>query len=110
MTPPEFSVAFVTSKGLLPLVDEDVSFELVGVGEARQAYVTFVGPFASMDPKMAPEVGNLNKLPVTVRAAVGLFTGMQPHVGLQMVVPRETFVTDLALKRFFPSVRTLMIL
>lgn len=38
------------------------------------------------------------------------FPCVKTHVGLQMVVPREPFVTFRALERFFPGVGTFMVL
>ncbi len=42
-----------------------------------------------MNPDVSPEVGHLDECSVAVGAGVRLLAGVQPHVRLQVVVPRE---------------------
>lgn len=50
MPAPEFAVTFVAGERLFALVNKNMCFELIGVGEARQANVTFVRTFAGVNP------------------------------------------------------------
>ena len=59
---------------------------------------------------MPPEIGHLNKEPVAVVAAVGLFTRVQSHVSFQVMVPCKPLVADFAHERFFARVSSLVIL
>ena len=57
---------------LLCLVDQHVSLQLVGVREIAGTKLALVGPLASVDPDVSPEVGHLDKLPVAVGTTIRL--------------------------------------
>ena len=110
MTPAELSTALVARKRLLSFVDENVSFELVRVGEAGGTYFTAVRLLSSVDPDVAPQIGNLDKSPVTMATAVRLLPGVQSHVCFQMVIPCKSFGARFTLKGLFTGMGSLMIL
>lgn len=87
-----------------------MSFQLVGVGEARLTQVAAVGPLASVHPEVSPEVGDLDEMARAMRTAVGLLTRVQPKVGLKVVVAGETFVTLAALEGLLSRVGSFVVL
>lgn len=63
-----------------------------------------------MHAQVPPEVGHLDELALAVGAVVGLFTRVQAHVRLKVVVTREPLVALLTLEGLLSGVRPLMIL
>ena len=59
---------------------------------------------------MASQIGHLHKQPVAVGARIWLFSRVQPHVSLEMVVAGESLGAHLALERLFTRVCALMVL
>jgi hypothetical protein len=110
VTPPKLPFAFVASERLLALVDEHVSLELVRIGEGGVTEVALVRLFAGVNSQVSPQVCDLNKLSIAVGAVVRLLSSVQPHVRFEMVIPREPFVTDATLERFFTRVSALVVL
>ena len=54
--------------------------------------IYLVWPLPRVDPDVSPQVSHLHKGSVAVGAGVGLLPGVQSHVRLQVVVPREPAV------------------
>lgn len=59
---------------------------------------------------MSPQIGHLHKLTVTMGATVGFLTGVQTHMGLEMMVTREALMTDFALEGLFTGMGSLVVL
>ena len=59
---------------LFCLVDQHVSLQLVGVREIAGTKLALVRSLSSVDPDVSPEVGHLDKLPVTVRTTIRLLS------------------------------------
>ena len=59
---------------LLCLVDQHVGLQLVRVGEIAGTKLALVRPLSSVNPDVSPEVGHLDKLPVTVGTAIRLLS------------------------------------
>ena len=105
-----------------------MSLQLVGVREIAGTKLALVRSLPSVDPDVSPEVGHLDKLPVTVRTTIRLLpweisvirnklslslyllTCMKSHVSFKMMVPGEPLVTFLALEWFLPGVSSLVVL
>ena len=62
------------SRGLLVLVYQHVSLQLVGVREVAGADLALVRPLPRVDPDVSPQVGHLYELSVTVRTTVRLLS------------------------------------
>lgn len=92
MPPSESHLAMLALERFLPLVDQEMSLQLVRVAEFRGAKLARVRPFAGMDAQMAAQVGNLDELPVAMAAVIRLLARVQPHVGLEVVVPCESVI------------------
>ena len=108
-----------------------MSLQLVRVREIAGTKLALVRSLPSVDPDVSPEVGHLDKLPVTVRTTIRLLsweisrvrtnlthslslslslTCMQSHVSFKMVVPGEPLVTFLTLEWFLAGVSSLVVL
>jgi hypothetical protein len=87
-----------------------VSLQLVGVREIAGTNLALVRSLSSMDPDVSPEVGHLDKLPVTVRTTIRLLSCMKSHVSFKMMVPGEPLVTFLTLEWFLAGVGSLVVL
>lgn len=106
----EATEALVAFEGLLALVDEHVSLELVAVREARHAKLACVGPLSGVDAQVSPEVGHLDELAIAMVAVVRLFARMQAHVCFQVMVTREALVALATLKRLLARMGPLVVL
>lgn len=82
----------------LALVDQKVSLQLIRVAEFRGAKLARVRPFTGMNAQMAAQIGNLDELPVAMAAVIRLLARVQPHVGLEVVVPCESVIFNIAEK------------
>ena len=110
MPPAEFTGTKLTLKRFLAFVDEHVSLELIRIGESRRAQLTGVWTFARMDPQMASQIGDLDKLAIAVRAVVRLLARVQAHVRLEVMIASESFAALLTLERLRARVGPFVIL
>ena len=62
------------ARGRLALAYQHVSLQLVRVREVARTDLALVRALPRVDPDVSPEVGHLDKLPVTVRTAVRLLS------------------------------------
>lgn len=72
----EPDVAVLALKRFFPLVDQQMSFELIRVAELCGAELASVRPLAGVNSEMTAEVGDLDELPIAVGAVVGLFSSV----------------------------------
>lgn len=108
--PAEAAAAPFARERLLPVVQESVGLELVGVREARLAEGAAVGPLSRVHAEMAPQVGHLYEVARAVRATVWLLASVQAQVGFEVVVAREPLVTLSALEGLLARVGALVVL
>ena len=59
---------------------------------------------------MPTQIGHLNELAVTMSTTVRFLARVKSHVGLEVMISGETFVTDLTFEGFLARVRTFVIL
>ncbi len=63
-----------------------------------------------IDGSLSEKMEYLDELAVTVGAVVGFFAGVEAHVRLEVVVPREALAALFALERLLAGVRALVVL
>lgn len=110
MPSPVFAVTTLAGEWFFVRVDEEMGFELVGIGKSRRAMLAGVRALSSVDSEMPSQIRDLNELPVAMLAVIGSFASVQSHVGLQMMISRKPFMTFRTFERFFARVRPFVIL
>lgn len=110
VSPSESTSALGALERLFTLVNEHVSFELIGVGEATSAQFAGVGSLASVHPQMPPQVGHLHELSIAVSTVIWLLARMKTHVCLEVMISGESFMALSAFERFFTGMGPLMVL
>lgn len=74
VSPSKLAIAFYTWEGFLILVNQIVSLELIGVRELGVTHTTWIWSLACMYSHVSPEVGNLNKVSITVFTVIGFLS------------------------------------
>lgn len=72
--------------------------------------MAFVGFLARVRPRMAPQIGHLNKLFIAIDTGEWFFARVQPNMRFQMMVPSKPFAACLAGKGFFTGVCSFVVL
>lgn len=82
----------------MPLMRREVPLERAALPERFGAQGTPVWKFPSVCPQVDREAPLGGKVGIADVAVIGAFSGVGPHVGLQVVLPDEGALTDTALE------------
>lgn len=81
-----------------------VTFQVCTLKESSAADITLVRPLSRVASHVLPQMAAVGETFMTVRAAEGLLTRVNPHVDFQISFPAALLPTHVAAVQFYPRV------